>query len=93
MATCSEIQCNTGYLDLETLLLNLFAVDENGCVGLKLGLIIGSDCTNFTDLASCGSVTTLEQALNMAVVDDGCGGWALGTFFVYPTEEEGPEPQ
>ena len=86
MADCSIINCNTGYLDLETLLLRLFAVDQNGCVGLKLGWITGTDCEGLTDLAQCASVTTLEQALNMSIISDGCDGWALGFFFVYPSE-------
>ena len=90
MATCSTIQCDTGYLDIETLLLRLFAVDENGCVGLKLGWIFGTDCEGLTDIESCTAPTTVEQALNMAIVNDGCDGWALGVFFVNPEggEEE-----
>ena len=87
MATCSTIQCDTGYLDIETLMLRLFAVDENGCIGLKLGWILCTDCAGLEPLDSCAAVTTLEQALNMAIVNDGCDGWALGAFFVNPGDE------
>jgi len=88
MATCSDISCNTGYLDLDAILLRLFAVDENGCVGIKLGWLSGTDCTNLTSLAQCGSPLTVEQAIKQAIVSDGCTGWALGFFFTYPPEEE-----
>lgn len=87
MADCSAITCNTGYLDLEQIILGLFAVDESGCVGIKSMWLWGADCEHFTDLSSCGSVLTVEQAIKKAVVSDGCDGWALGMFFVSPPEE------
>lgn len=87
MATCSEINCDTGFLSLEQVLLRLFAVDENGCVGIKLGWMWGTDCTDLTSLDSCGQVMTVEQALKQTIISDGCDGWALGFFFTYPDEE------
>jgi hypothetical protein len=89
MADCNALSCDTGYLDIEQVLLRLFAVDENGCVGLKIMWLWGDDCEGFTSLDECGQVLTVEQAVKMAVVNDGCGGWALGSFFISPP---GPEP-
>jgi len=86
MATCSDISCDTGFLSLEQVLLRLFAVDENGCVGIKTMWLWGDDCEHFTDLDACGQVLTVEQAIKQAIVADGCDGWALGMFFVSPPE-------
>ena len=87
MASCSEISCNTGYLDLDQILLKLFAVDEDGCVGLKLSYRWGLDCEDLTTLAQCGMPLTVEQAIKKSIVDDGCGGWALNVFFTFPELE------
>lgn len=84
---CSDITCNTGYLSLEQILLRLFAVDENGCVGLKIAYTWGIDCEDLTSLAQCGTALTVEQAIKQAIVSDGCDGWALNTFFTFPELE------
>lgn len=88
MATCNKIDCTSGYVDLESLLISLFAEDENGCVGLKITWLTGIDCESLTDLMDCGTVLTVEQAIKMAIVDDGCGGNAIGVYFLNP---DGPE--
>ena len=84
MATgdCNKIACGEGYLDLETLLLGLFAKDASGCVGIKMFQLTETDCANLTPAVNCGEVLTVEQAFKMAIVDDGCGGWALGYYAV-----------
>jgi hypothetical protein len=84
MATCNKIDCSTGYMGLEDLLLSLFAQDENGCVGLKITWLTGVDCESLVSLQACGTVLTVEQAILSAIVDDGCGGNALGVYFVNP---------
>jgi hypothetical protein len=84
MATCNNIDCSTGYVDLESLLVSLFAVDEDGCVGLKITWLTGIDCESLTDLRECGTVLTAEQAIKSAIVSDGCDGNALGVYFVNP---------
>lgn len=81
---CNAINCDVGTLDIESVLLSLFAKDANGCIGLKLGWIQGSDCSNLESLAECTAPLTVEQALKMSIVSDGCDGWALGMYFVYP---------
>jgi hypothetical protein len=60
----------------------LFAKDSNGCTGLKIVQLTETNCANLTDLVACGEVLTVEQALKMAIVDDGCGGYALGVFYL-----------
>jgi len=87
MATCNKIDCNDGYIDLESLLISLFAKDEDGCVGLKITWLTNIDCENLTDLRECGTVLTAEQAIKSAIVDDGCGGNSLGIYFVNPAED------
>lgn len=88
MANCSVIPCDTGALGLEQILLRLFAVDENGCVGIKLMWLWGDDCEGYEEVDVCGSVMTLEQVIKQAIVDDGCGGWALASFFVASPQDE-----
>ena len=88
MATCNKIDCNDGFIDLESLLVSLFAQNEEGCIGLKITWLTGIDCEFLTDLRECGSVLTAEQAIKSAVVDDGCGGNSLGVYFLNP---DGPE--
>ena len=88
MATCNKIDCNDGFIDLESLLISLFAVDENGCVGLKITWLTGIDCDYLTDLRECGTVLTAEQAIKSAIVDDGCGGNSIGVYFLNPDSGE-----
>lgn len=88
MATCNNIDCSTGFVDLESLLVSLFAVDSDGCVGLKIVWLTGIDCELLTDLRECGTVLTAEQAIKSAIVDDGCGGNALGVYFVSPPDPD-----
>lgn len=82
VGTCNMIDCDSGRLDLETILLSLFATDTNGCTGLKIVQLTETDCANLTDVVACGTVLTVEQAIKMAIVDDGCGGYALGVFYL-----------
>lgn len=87
MATCNKIDCNDGFIDLESLLISLFAQDEDGCVGLKITWLTNIDCETLTDLRECGTVLTAEQAIKSAIVDDGCGGNSLGIYFVNPSDD------
>ena len=82
VGTCNIIACDSGFVDIETVLLSLFATDTNGCTGLKIVQLTETDCANLTDVITCGSALTVEQALKMAIVDDGCGGYALGVFYL-----------
>jgi hypothetical protein len=88
MATCNKLDCNSGYQDLESLLLSLFAKDEDGCIGLKITWLFGVDCEDLTSLQACGTVLTVEQAIKSAIVDDGCDGNSIGVYFLNP---DGPE--
>ena len=83
MAVCG-VPCNIGAIDLESLLVSLFAKDSSGCVGLKVVWLWGVDCEDLTPVATCGMASTLEQTLKLSIVEDGCGGWALGAYFVFP---------
>lgn len=82
VGTCNIIDCDSGYMDLETVLLSLFATDASGCIGLKIVQLTETNCANLTSLVACGTVLTVEQGLKMAIVDDGCGGYALGVFYL-----------
>lgn len=83
------IACNIGPMSLDTLLASMFAKDANGCVGLKLMWLWGVNCESLEPVTDCGStVTTLEQAINMAAVSDGCDGLALGVYFTFPDQGE-----
>lgn len=84
---CNKLECDTGKLTLEQILINLFAQDANGCVGIKMVELDETNCANLTDLKECGSVLTVEQAVKMALVDDGCGGFALGVFKLAGAED------
>ena len=88
MAYCSEISCDTGDLTLDQVLLRLFAVDSNGCIGIKLVWLWGEDCDGFESLDACAQVVTVEEAVKQAIVSDGCDGWGLGAFFVAPADPE-----
>jgi len=78
------LTCDVGHMSADQILLNMFAKDENGCVGLKVTWFWGVPCENLTPLAGCAEIVTFEQALQQAVVDDGCGGMALGVYFMFP---------
>ena len=82
VGTCNIIGCGDGYIDIETILLSLFATDANGCTGLKIVQLTETSCANLTPVMACGTVLTAEQAIKMAIVDDGCGGYALGVFYL-----------
>lgn len=88
MATCNKLDCASGYQDLESLLLSLFAKDENGCIGLKITWLLGIDCESLTSLQACGTVLTVEQAIKSAIVDDGCDGNSIGVYFLNPDAPE-----
>ena len=79
--TCNKLDCGT-YFDLESLIVSLFGKDENGCVGLKVVQLDATDCADLTDLKECGMYLNAKQAIGMSIVDDGCGGNALGVFFL-----------
>lgn len=89
--TCNKLTCDIGHLDLESILLSLFAKNAEGCVGIKLVQLTG-DCDTLTDLRECASNLTTEQAIKMAIVDDGCGGLALGVFTL-SGDAPAPEPR
>jgi len=82
VGTCNIIDCDSGFINLETVLLSLFATDASGCTGIKIVQLTETDCENLTPVIDCGTVLTAEQAIKMAIVDDGCGGYALGVFYL-----------
>lgn len=79
--TCNKIDCGT-HQDLESLIVSLFAKNADGCVGLKIVAIGDTDCANLTDLKSCSMFLNAKQAILSGIVDDGCGGNALGVFLL-----------
>ena len=82
VGTCNIIDCASGFIALESVILGLFATDTNGCTGLKIVQLTETDCANLTPVVDCGTIVTAEQAIKMAIVDDGCGGYALGVFYL-----------
>jgi hypothetical protein len=80
--TCNKLACAEGHLDLETILLGLFAKNLDGCIGLKIMALPDTTCDTMTDVRTCGDILTAEEALKSAIVDDGCGGWALGVYLL-----------
>ena len=79
--TCNKIDCGT-HQDLESLIVSLFAKNADGCVGLKIVQLTETTCTNLTDLKECGMYLNAKQAIVSGIVDDGCGGNALGVFIL-----------
>jgi len=80
-ATCNKIDCGTTN-DLESLIVSLFAKNADGCVGLKIVQLNETNCEDLTDLKECGMMINAKQAILSAIVDDGCGGNALGVYFL-----------
>lgn len=80
-ATCNKIDCGTTN-DLESLIVSLFAKNADGCVGLKIVQLNETNCEDLTDLKGCATFVNAKQAILSAIVDDGCGGNALGVYFL-----------
>lgn len=80
--TCNKINCGDGFQDLESVIMSLFGKDANGCYGLKIVQLDENSCANLSSLDFCGQIVTVEMAIKLAIVDDGCGGNALGVFFL-----------
>lgn len=59
-------------LDFDSALVNLFAINRNGCMSLKIHLDIGSALTD-----PCAEEMTLQELILSSMVDDGAGGYAL----------------
>ena len=77
--TCNKLDCGTSF-DLESLIVSLFAKDAAGCVGIKIVVLDETSCANLTNLKACTTIIDAKQAIGAAIVDDGCGGNALGVF-------------
>lgn len=77
---CHSLDCGTGYQSPEDLLMALVS-KYAGCAGFKIAPF-QKDCSDLTDLVSCGNLISLEDAFKAALTDDGCGGTSLRVWVI-----------
>jgi hypothetical protein len=78
LGECLNFECATP-LDFDGLLVRLFGVDSNGCIGMKI-VVNSYSCDELTSAVECASDMTLQEIVQNAIVDDGEGGVALNVF-------------
>lgn len=70
---CQDQECASP-LDFDSLLVSLFGVTSDGCVGLK---VVHNPFLCEDDANLCATNLTLQQLIEKSIVSDGCDGNAL----------------
>jgi len=77
------LDCEKNFgMSAEKLLLNLFYVDTNGCVGIYMNSISVATCNDITPVITCENEYTLDKAVSEALTVDDCGKVAINVFTI-----------